>query len=172
MKEDVEIIAPKAETIIEVELTKIQKKYYRAIIERNFSMLSGKGRNIPSLLNVMMQLRKCCNHPFLIQGNSIFYLRLVHHLRNIISRFRIYSEIHFRFCFGCNPHSFFLGVEETELEGVTGQGEILKVLIESSGKLVLIDKLLKNLKEGNHKVLIFSQMVRVLDILEVCLQLL
>jgi chromodomain-helicase-DNA-binding protein 7 len=26
------------------------------------------GKNIPSLMNVMMQLRKICNHPFLIEG--------------------------------------------------------------------------------------------------------
>ena len=34
--------------------------------------------------------------------------------------------------------------------------------------MVLLDKLLKRLKERNHCVLIFSQMTRVLDILEVC----
>ena len=56
----------------QVELTAIQKQYYRAILERNFMFLS-KGSSapttaIPSLLNVMMELRKCCNHPFLIKG--------------------------------------------------------------------------------------------------------
>jgi len=41
MKEDVEkAIAPKEETIIEVELTRLQKKYYRAILERNFENLT------------------------------------------------------------------------------------------------------------------------------------
>ena len=39
-------------------------------------------------------------------------------------------------------------------------------MVQSCGKLVLIDKLLPKLKAGNHKVLIFSQMIRVLDILE------
>ncbi|MEQ2212042.1 hypothetical protein XENOCAPTIV_023765, partial [Xenoophorus captivus] len=39
-------------------------------------------------------------------------------------------------------------------------------LIRSAGKLVLLDKLLPRLKAGGHKVLIFSQMVRCLDILE------
>jgi hypothetical protein len=38
-------------------------------------------------------------------------------------------------------------------------------MIQSSGKLVLVDKLLKKLREGGHKVLIFSQMTRCLDIL-------
>jgi len=73
LKEDVEkSLAPKEETIIEVELTNIQKKYYRAILERNFSFLA-KGTttaNIPNLMNTMMELRKCCNHPYLINGIS------------------------------------------------------------------------------------------------------
>merc|ERR1711874_123509 len=44
MKEDVEkSLKPKEETIIEVELTNIQKKYYRAILERNFAFLSKSG---------------------------------------------------------------------------------------------------------------------------------
>lgn len=129
MKENVEkSIAPKEETIIEVELTNIQKKYYRAIYERNFSILGKKGRgagNVPSLLNVVMELRKCCNHPYLIKG-----------------------------------------VEDDLTSNLSTSEEIFQIMVQSSGKLVLIDKLLPKLKEGKHKVLIFSQMVRVLDILE------
>lgn len=71
LKEDVEKnLAPKEETIIEVELTNIQKKYYRAILEKNFTFLSKGGgqANVPNLLNTMMELRKCCNHPYLING--------------------------------------------------------------------------------------------------------
>ena len=39
-------------------------------------------------------------------------------------------------------------------------------LVQASGKLVLISKLLPKLKEKGHRVLIFSQMVRCLDIIE------
>ncbi len=39
-------------------------------------------------------------------------------------------------------------------------------MIQASGKLVLVDKLLPKLKADGHKVLIFSQMIRVLDIIE------
>lgn len=73
LKDDVEKnLAPKQETIIEVELTNIQKKYYRAILEKNFSFLT-KGanqHNMPNLINTMMELRKCCNHPYLINGEQ------------------------------------------------------------------------------------------------------
>ncbi|XP_040272758.1 chromodomain-helicase-DNA-binding protein 8 isoform X2 [Bufo bufo] len=134
LKEDVEKnLAPKQETIIEVELTNIQKKYYRAILEKNFSFLT-KGAsqsNTPNLLNTMMELRKCCNHPYLITGAE----------EKILSDFREATPV--------IPSDFHL-----------------QAMVRSSGKLVLIDKLLPKLRAGGHKVLIFSQMVRCLDILE------
>lgn len=43
--------------------------------------------------------------------------------------------------------------------------ETLKGLVMSSGKMVLLDKLLARLRQDGHRVLIFSQMVRMLDIL-------
>lgn len=77
LKEDVEKnLAAKEETIVEVELTNIQKKYYRAILERNFSFLA-KGSstaNMPNLMNTVMELRKCCNHPYLVQGVYYIYI--------------------------------------------------------------------------------------------------
>ena len=128
MKEDVEkSIAPKEETIVEVELTNIQKKYYRAIIEKNFEFLAkgGNTANMPSLMNTMMELRKCCNHPFLIKG-----------------------------------------AEDNIMKEYSQDQDPLKTLIVSCGKMVLVNKLLPKLKAGGHKVLIFSQMVRCLDIIE------
>ena len=71
MKEDVaKDIPPKEETIIDVELTTMQKQYYRAIYEHNhgFLMQTLKAGNMPKLMNIQMELRKCCNHPFLING--------------------------------------------------------------------------------------------------------
>jgi chromodomain-helicase-DNA-binding protein 1 len=43
--------------------------------------------------------------------------------------------------------------------------EQLKGIVTSSGKMILLDKLLNRLKKDGHRVLIFSQMVRLLDIL-------
>ncbi|XP_046961984.1 chromodomain-helicase-DNA-binding protein 7-like isoform X2 [Vanessa cardui] len=134
LKEDVEkTLAPKEETIIEVELTNIQKKYYRAILERNFSFLQkgiAAAANIPNLMNTMMELRKCCIHPYLLNGAE--------------------DQIQFDYkqANGEDKEAYY------------------KALIQSSGKMVLVDKLLPKLKAGGHRVLIFSQMVRCLDILE------
>lgn len=71
VKEDVaKALPPKEETILEVSLTPIQKTFYKAIYERNTAFLfkGTKPNNAPSLMNIMMELRKCCNHPFLIRG--------------------------------------------------------------------------------------------------------
>jgi chromodomain-helicase-DNA-binding protein 1 len=43
--------------------------------------------------------------------------------------------------------------------------EILRGLVFNSGKMVLLDKLLQRLRADGHRVLIFSQMVRLLDII-------
>jgi chromodomain-helicase-DNA-binding protein 7 len=72
MKEDVEqSIPPLQETIIDVEMTNIQKTIYRALYEKNKNMLikglaSSSSYNT-NLNNLEIQLRKCCNHPFLIK---------------------------------------------------------------------------------------------------------
>ena len=57
VKEDVETsLPPKEEIILEVSLTPIQKKYYKAIYERNTAFLfkGSKPSNAPSLMNVMV----------------------------------------------------------------------------------------------------------------------
>ena len=54
----------------------------------------------------------------------------------------------------------FSGVEKE------GQDEFGEHIIQTSGKMQMIDKLLKKLKTGGHRCLIFSQFKIVLDILE------
>jgi superfamily II DNA/RNA helicase len=72
LKEDVEkSVPPKEETLVEVELTILQKQYYRALYEKNVKFLhknKKKALDGPSLNNLAMQLRKCCNHLFLLNG--------------------------------------------------------------------------------------------------------
>lgn len=44
----------------------VNRKYYKFILTRNFEALNSKGGgNQVSLLNIMMDLKKCCNHPYL-----------------------------------------------------------------------------------------------------------
>lgn len=68
-KNDVDsTIASKEETIVEVELTKVQKFYYRTLIDKQVRNRKYKSKALSSDLNSLaMQLRKVCNHPFLFE---------------------------------------------------------------------------------------------------------
>jgi chromodomain-helicase-DNA-binding protein 7 len=144
VKEDVaKDIPSKEETLIDVELTSIQKQYYRAIFEHNHTFLNmGASRaSAPKLMNIQMELRKCCNHPFLLDGVEQRELE--------------------------RQHKEFL--ESGELTGLSAEEQQKFVheagYVKSSGKMVLLDKLLPKLRAEGHKVLIFSQMVKMLDLM-------
>jgi chromodomain-helicase-DNA-binding protein 7 len=62
-----------------------------------------------------VQLRKCCNHLFLLKG-----------------------------------------VEEELTRDCKNDEDLFNVLLESSGKLMLLDKFIEKFKKENHKILIFS----------------
>ncbi|NWH50842.1 CHD3 protein, partial [Fregata magnificens] len=116
----------KTELIVRVELSPMQKKYYKYILTRNFEALNSRGGgNQVSLLNIMMDLKKCCNHPYLF------------------------------------PVAAMVGAVGTPGGAYEGGA-----LIKASGKLLLLQKMLRKLKEQNHRVLIFSQMTKMLDLLE------
>ena len=71
-KGDVDLgLTPMEEVLISVDITNFQKRCYRAILERNRAVLLRGSESVgsgPSFNNVSMQLRHCCNHPFLIKG--------------------------------------------------------------------------------------------------------
>ncbi|XP_072550654.1 chromodomain-helicase-DNA-binding protein 2 isoform X2 [Salminus brasiliensis] len=123
VKKDVEKSLPaKVEQILRVDMSAQQKQFYKWILTRNYKALSKGSRGSSSgFLNIVMELKKCCNHGFLIK----------------------------------HP-------EEGENESPQ---ERLQTLVRGSGKLVLLDKLLTRLRERGNRVLVFSQMVRMLDIL-------
>lgn len=55
VKSDVEKnIPPKTETVIDVELTMLQKKYYRAIYERNRAYLEYEGSSMAQLVSIVV----------------------------------------------------------------------------------------------------------------------
>ncbi|KAL7274806.1 ATP-dependent DNA helicase Hrp3 [Rhizina undulata] len=126
VKKSVEKSLPgKTEKIIRVELSDVQTEYYKNIITRNYAALNaGSTGPRQSLLNIVMELKKASNHPFM-----------------------------------------FPNAEQRILQGNSKREDILKALVMSSGKMVLLDQLLPKLKADNHRVLIFSQMVQMLDIL-------
>ncbi|CAK9826197.1 Chromodomain-helicase-DNA-binding protein 1 [Anthophora retusa] len=128
VKKDVEKSLPaKVEQILRVEMTSLQKQYYKWILTKNYNALrKGVKGSTMTFLNIVIELKKCCNHAFL--------------------------------------------TKPTESERKESNEDYLQQIIRGSGKLVLLDKLLVRLRETGHRVLIFSQMVRMLDILGEYLQ--
>ena len=123
IKNDVEkSLLPKQELNIYVGMTKMQKRWYQSILEKDIDAVNGsngKKESKSRLLNIVMQLRKCCNHPYLFEG--------------------------------AEPGPPYTTDEH---------------LVFNSQKMLVLDKLLKKLKNQGSRVLIFSQMSRMLDILE------
>jgi hypothetical protein len=100
----------KVEKVLKCELSSYQRRLYRDLASKALrSRVPGISMN-----NVMMHLRKCCNHPYLFQDRYT--------------------------------------VDEA--------------MVRASGKLELLDRLLPKLKAAGHRVLLFSQMTQMLDILE------
>jgi chromodomain-helicase-DNA-binding protein 1 len=64
-----------------------------------------------------------------------------------------------------NHPLIFANAEAKMISPNASKDEVLKVLITSSGKMMLLDQLLTKLKKDGHRVLIFSQMVQMLNIL-------
>lgn len=134
LKNQVEKLMPlKLETKVYCPMSKTQVFWYKALLLKDVSMLSrleercggdddtgAVGHQANQFLrNLFMQLRKCCQHPFLFPGAET------------------------------DP-------DKTPLEEVIG----------ASGKLAVLDMLLRSLCQKGHRAVLFSQFTKVLDVLE------
>ncbi|CAL8255432.1 unnamed protein product [Merluccius merluccius] len=108
----------KTELVVYHGMSALQKKYYKAILTKDLDAFVNEQGTKTRLMNILMHLRKCVDHPYLFDG--------------------------------VEPEPFIMGEH----------------LIEASGKLCLLDSLLAFLQKGGHRVLLFSQMTRMLDILQ------
>ncbi|KAL2229881.1 probable ATP-dependent DNA helicase CHR12 [Sesamum indicum] len=115
-KDEVEKFLPgKTQVILKCDMSAWQKVYYQQVTEIGRVGL-GHGSGKPkSLQNLTMQLRKCCNHPYLFLGD------------------------------------YFMQRSEE--------------MIRASGKFELLDRLLPKLHRAGHRVLLFSQMTKLMTIL-------
>ena len=121
LKSDVEkSLLPKKEVKIFIGLSKMQREWYTKILMKDIDIVNGAGKTEKMRLqNILMQLRKCTNHPYLFDG--------------------------------AEPGPPYTTDEH---------------LVNNSAKLMVVDKLLPKLQAQGSRVLIFTQMQRILDILE------
>ncbi|KAI8822947.1 SNF2 family N-terminal domain-containing protein [Fimicolochytrium jonesii] len=119
LKKDVETSLPgKTERILRVPMSDMQSTYYKAIFTKNFAGMKNDVKI--SLQNVVMELKKASNTPFLFKNT-----------RNM------------------------------DLD----RNEACRELVRSSGKFMVFDQLLTRCKAQGRRVLVFSQMVMMLDLL-------
>eukprot|EP00915_Cephaloidophora_sp_WS-2016_P001050 GHVH01001431.1.p1 GENE.GHVH01001431.1~~GHVH01001431.1.p1 ORF type:complete len:985 (-),score=183.01 GHVH01001431.1:71-3025(-) len=112
-------LPPKKEMLLYVPMSELQKDLYRNLLTKNLEVINEGGQRVTKLLNLCMELRKVCNHPYLFPGAE-----------------------------------------------APGQDPYGDHLISNAGKMVIVDRLCQRLIERGSRVLIFSQMTRVLDILD------
>ena len=120
VKKEVESEIPnKVEYIIKIELSAWQKIVYEQIKNQG-SLISDPNRKVATraLMNLMMQLRKICNHPYLFLNDEYYY------------------------------------------------ANVTDEIFRTSGKFELLDRILPKLIAMKHRVLIFSQMTHLMDILQ------
>nr|XP_018898442.1 PREDICTED: chromatin-remodeling complex ATPase chain Iswi-like isoform X1 [Bemisia tabaci] len=62
-------LLPKLETKVYIGLSKMQREWYTKILLKDIDIINGAGTmEKMRLLNILMHLRKCCNHPYLFDG--------------------------------------------------------------------------------------------------------
>jgi len=102
-----------------LNLKKSDRRKTQVYIRNNNDFKEEKERSV-SFNNLIMQLRKSCNHPYLLE----------YPLQDDGYHYKIDNEI-----------------------------------ITTSGKMILLDKMLPSLLKSNHRILIFSQFVIMLDVI-------
>lgn len=119
LKREVESeLKAKVEMVIKCGLSACQRKLYEDIRDNGIVSLEpgGEGAKKRTARNIMMELRKVCNHPYL------FWLH-----------------------------------ERPE--------QVSQEIVRSSGKFELLSRILPKLRASGHRVLIFNQMTRLMDVM-------
>ncbi|KAG2499485.1 hypothetical protein HYH03_002432 [Edaphochlamys debaryana] len=122
VKADVNIgVPPKQEMVLYAEMTEEQKRLTRGLIDGSLQEeLARESGRAKALNNLLMQMRKICNHPDLVTGPA-------------------------------SGSSMLPSADE---------------LVAQCGKMALLERLLTELRKRGHRVLIFSQMTEMLNLIE------
>lgn len=120
-------VLPKCEIVVYCGMSNLQREYYLRVMDNSIrdSLIELGVRNAKSIsqLNMVMNMRKVCNHPFLF-GDII------------------------------------------DADGESLRSNDPSLLIASSGKFRVLDRMVPKLIDEGHKIIIFSQMTEVLNLIE------
>ncbi|XP_030298197.1 lymphoid-specific helicase isoform X1 [Sparus aurata] len=183
LKSDVTLeVPPKKEIIVYAPLTAKQEILYTAVVNKTIAKVLGKEKTeAPAVLTSSgrpkRRTRKVVNYTETAGDASLDlekYLEMVYKeneqsslpVQNIQSPLDTHINLKLQNILmllkRCCNHPYLV---EYPLDPATQEFKIDEQLVQSSGKFLILDSLLPALKERGHKVLIFSQMTSILDIL-------
>ncbi|KAF8828735.1 hypothetical protein HHX47_DHR3000061 [Lentinula edodes] len=186
LKRDVEKELPnKYEHLVLCSLSKRQRFLYDEFMARAHTRDALRSGVYQKIANILMQLRKVCNHPDLFEVRPIVTSFVMD--RSAVADFEI-KELLIRRQFLKNESEeldfellglSFLNLQNTSIATTLSTqaeaaGAIMMRLCEHPGPappkdVRRIEKFLQEKKAGGHRVLLFTQMTKILDILEIYL---
>uniref|UniRef100_A0A3Q3GSH7 Proliferation-associated SNF2-like protein n=1 Tax=Labrus bergylta TaxID=56723 RepID=A0A3Q3GSH7_9LABR len=179
LKSDVTLeVPPKKEIIVYAPLAAKQEAFYTAVVNKTISKMLGQEKapvELTSSGRPKRRNRKVVDYQE-TEGDSPYdlekYLERIRKERDTHSvldvQIPLDSQINLKMqnilmlLKRCCNHPYLV---EYPLDPATQEFKIDEQLVKSSGKFLILDRLLPALKKRGHKVLIFSQMTSILDIL-------
>ncbi|XP_041865622.1 lymphoid-specific helicase [Melanotaenia boesemani] len=183
LKSDVTLeVPPKKEIVVYAPLTPKQEVYYSAVVNKTIAKMLGQEKTeAPVLLTPngrpKRRSRKAVNYreteadtPFALEK----YLEQVRKEAEqspspvldvqspLDAQINLKLQNMLMLLKRCCNHPYLV---EYPLDPATQEFKVDEQLVQSSGKFLILDRLLPALKKRGHKVLIFSQMTSILDIL-------
>ncbi|EHB03590.1 Lymphoid-specific helicase [Heterocephalus glaber] len=180
LKSDVALeVPPKREVVVYAPLSKKQEVFYTAIVNRTIANMFGSSEKETVELSPngrpKRRTRKSINYSKIDDFPNELE-KLISQIQPEVDRERpvvevnipIESEINLKLqnimmlLRKCCNHAYLI---EYPIDPVTQEFKIDEELVINSGKFLILDRMLPELKNRGHKVLLFSQMTRMLDIL-------
>uniref|UniRef100_A0AAY4EIK7 Proliferation-associated SNF2-like protein n=1 Tax=Denticeps clupeoides TaxID=299321 RepID=A0AAY4EIK7_9TELE len=181
LKSDVTLeVPPKKEIVIYAPLTPLQEALYKAIADRSIANMLGQDKDsvdtvaLSSTGRPRRRTRRTVDYSEVSAGTAsdlekcIDKLQKEMDLRSVNVLLPQDSQINLKLqnilmmLKRCCNHAYLI---QYPLNPATGEFRIDEELVKASGKFLVLDRMLPELKKRGHKVLIFSQMTSLLDIL-------
>ncbi|XP_031567428.1 lymphoid-specific helicase-like [Actinia tenebrosa] len=184
LKSDVELsLPPKKELLVYAPLTKKQTTFYKAALDKTIENIVGPQKNKKEEIIEINSAGRPVRKKRLNINYKVFDAQDFEELANTLTEMKTTREPEMRttnqqqhdsvvsiplrnilmLLRKCCNHPYLL---EYPLDPATQQFKIDEELVSCSGKMKILDQLLAGLRAKGHKVLIFSQMTKMLDILE------
>uniref|UniRef100_A0AAQ5XC91 Proliferation-associated SNF2-like protein n=1 Tax=Amphiprion ocellaris TaxID=80972 RepID=A0AAQ5XC91_AMPOC len=180
LKSDVTLeVPPKKEIVVYAPLTAKQEAFYTAVVNKTITKMLGQEK-APVLLTSSgrpkRRSQKVVNYREMDTDTPYDLEKYLERVRNEVeqrSNIKVHlspldAQINLKLqnilmlLKRCCNHPYLV---EYPLDPTTQEFKIDEQLVQSSGKFLILDRLLPALKERGHKVLIFSQMTSILDVL-------